>query len=410
MVERYDVAIAGAGPAGSTLALRLARAGFHVALVEAQPFPRSKPCGEFMSPEALPILRELGVLAEVRALGARELRGLTIQRAERRARGRYRDVGRARAPFDHGFGVRREVFDHVLLRAALAVGSVDLLEGWRAERLMRAGDGAVRGLELRKRGAAAREVRAAFTVGADGLRSRVAGELGVRRPRAWLDRIALATRYRAAGLRDEAEAYLLDDGFFAAAPVDGGLLSLNLVVDRSAYRAAGLRPAAFLQRRLAQVPALRERLAGAERVEDVRGIGPLSQRTTRQVFDGAALVGDACGYVDPITGEGIFLALRGSELLAESLVSALHAGRSDAAALAAYARARRRVLEPRELLGLALQRGLRHPRWVDLALALLAARPALCDLLVSLAGDYVPLAELARPKTWVRALARPTSP
>ena len=405
--DRFDLVIAGAGPAGSTLALRLAREGFTVALVEAQRFPRHKPCGEFMSPEALPILSELGVLGDVRALGARELRGLRILRADRRARGRYTDIGRARAPFDHGFGVRREVFDAALLRAALATGGVELLEGWRAERLLRGPGGAVQGLLARERGGAERELRAALTIGADGLRSRVAEELGVRRPRAWLDRIALVTRLRGVELSDEAEAYLLDDGFFAAAPVDGGLLSLNLVVDRAAYLAAGLGPQAFLRQRIESVPALRERLEGAEQVEALRGIGPLSHTTTRKVFDGAALVGDACGYVDPITGEGIFLALRGAELLAGVLVHALHARRADAAALRPYVRSRRRELWPRELLGLALQRGLRHPRLVAAGLGLLSARPALCDLLVSVTGDYVPLRELVRPGVWAQALARP---
>jgi flavin-dependent dehydrogenase len=408
--QAFDVAICGAGPAGSTLAQRLAREGFRVVLVESQRFPRHKPCGEFMSPEVLPMLDDLGVLDEVRAVGARELRGLRIHRGVRRARGRFTAVGRSRPRFDHGFGVRREVFDHVLLRAALRTGGVTLLEGWRAARLLRAPDGAVLGFEVRRSRGESYEVRARFTVGADGLRSRVAGELGVRRARTWLDRLALVTRYRGAALDDEAEAYLLDDGFFAAAPVDGGLLSLNLVVDRSAYVAAGLGPEAYLLHRLAWLPQLRERLETAERVDPVRGIGPLSTSTVRQVADGAALVGDACGYVDPITGEGIFLALRGAELLATALARALHAGRRDAAALQPYVRARRSELWPRELFGLALQRGLRHPRLVELALGQLAAHPPLCDLLVSLTGDYAPLSELLRPATWKRAFARPVTP
>ena len=403
----HDTIVAGAGPAGSSLALRLAREGFSVALVEARVFPRPKPCGEFMSPEVLPILRDLGVLDDVRALGARELRGLRVHRPRSGAAGRYVAVGRAAAPFDHGFGVRRERFDHALLRAALATGGVELLEGWRAQRLVRGPDGEVLGLVARASHGEERTLRASFTVGADGLRSRVAGELAGRKPRAWLDRLALVTRYRGPALGDRAEAYLLDDGFFALAPVDGGLVSLNLVVDRAAYRAAGMGPEAYLEARMGAVPPLHGCLRGAERVDPVRGLGPLSHRTERQVFDGAALVGDACGYVDPITGEGIFLALRGAELLAATLSAALRARRTDASALSDYARARRRELRPRELLGLALQRGLRHPRLVDAVLRLLAARPALADILVSVTGDYVPLRELARPSLWLRALTAP---
>lgn len=405
--ERFDVVIAGAGPAGSTLALRLAREGFSVALVEAQRFPRHKPCGEFMSPEVLPMLGELGLLGEVRALGAREVRRMCIHRGNARVQGRYVDVGRSAAPFDHGFAIRREVFDEALLRAALATGGVELCSPWRAHRLLRAPGGAVVGLLARQPHGGERELRASFTIGADGLRTRVGGDLGVRRPRPWLDRLALVTRYRGLPLGDEAHVHLLDDGFFAAAPVDGGLTSLNLVVDRAAFRAAGMSPEPYLSKRLEEVPSLAASLAAAERAQPVRGIGPLSGWTSAQTFDGAALVGDACGYVDPMTGEGIFLALRGAELLAASLLPALHARRTDRAALRPYLRARRRELWPRELFGLALQRGLRHPGLVARALSLCAARPALADVLVSLTGDYVPLRELARPGVWIRALSRP---
>jgi 2-polyprenyl-6-methoxyphenol hydroxylase-like FAD-dependent oxidoreductase len=93
---RFDVVVAGGGPAGSGLALRLARAGFSVAVVEARRFPRFKPCGEFMSPACLPLLRELGVLERVRALGPREVRGMRLHAHGRRALGRFVDVGCAR--------------------------------------------------------------------------------------------------------------------------------------------------------------------------------------------------------------------------------------------------------------------------------------------------------------------------
>lgn len=403
-----DVVIAGAGPAGSSLALRLAREGFAVGLVEARCFPRFKPCGEFLSPQALALLDDLGALAEVRRRGARALRGIEFRTARRSARGRFVEVGRSRPRFDHALAVRREVLDEVLLRAALGTGGVELLEGWRCESLVRGDDGAVLGLVARGPDELERELRAPFTIGADGLRSRVARELGVRRPRSWLDRLALVTHYRGLDLGDAAEVHLFEDGFLAAAPVDAGLASVNLIVERAAYRAACLGPEDFFTRRVAELPGeLRERLSAAERVTPVRGVGPLSQRTTRSVFDGAALVGDACGYVDPLPAEGIYFALRGSELLAQSLVRALRERRRGAAALRPYWGARQRELGPRELLDLALQRGLRHPRLVDAALSLCAARPALGDLLVSMTGDYAPLAELARPGVWARTLARP---
>src|SRR5262245_61814051 len=116
MVERrYDVVVAGGGPAGATTALRLARDGFHVALVEPQRFPRWKACGEFMSPECQPLLRELGVEREVAALGGRPVRGMALHAAGRRARGGFATIGDAAPPIDHGLAVRRDRLDEVLL-------------------------------------------------------------------------------------------------------------------------------------------------------------------------------------------------------------------------------------------------------------------------------------------------------
>jgi 2-polyprenyl-6-methoxyphenol hydroxylase-like FAD-dependent oxidoreductase len=106
----------------------------------------------------------------------------------------------------------------------------------------------------------------------------------------------------------------------------------------------------------------------------------------------------------PGTGEGIFFALQGAELLGDCLVAALHERRTDQAALNAYTRGRRREIESRAAFGLLLQRGLRHPRLVRTALGLLESRPDLVDVLVSVAGDYVPLRELLRPTVWRRAL------
>jgi flavin-dependent dehydrogenase len=402
----HDVVVAGAGPAGSTLALRLAAQGFSVALVEAQRFPRFKACGEFMSPACLPILRELGVLEEVARLGARKVRGMHLHGYGERAHGDFVAVGRAVPAFDFGWAVRREAFDAVLLDKALARGGIELVEG-RVTGVLRDADGRCSGLALRAADGRDVELRASFTVGADGVRSVVAGGLGARRTIPWLDKIALTTRYAGLACGEHAEVHLFDGGYFACAPVDAGLLSLNLVLERSIYRRTSLPRDALLAHWLARVPALEERLAQGRRADPVRGTAWQGSRTTAQVFDGAALVGDAAGYVDPITGEGIYLALLGARLLAQSLVPALHARRCGPRALTGYARARRREIEARCRLAFLLQRGLRRPGLVRHALALLGRRPRLADLVVSLTGDYVPLGEIARPRVWLDALRAP---
>lgn len=401
-----DVVIAGAGPAGSTTALRLARAGFSVALVEPKAFPRFKACGEFMSPECLRILAELGLADDLAALGAHEVRGMLLHAGGARALGRFRDVGRARAPYDHGWAVRRDRFDEVLLGAAVHAG-VRLLTGYRATKLLRASDGTITGLRTRHVNGEPLDVRARFTIGADGLRSRVARELGVQRAVPWLDKLALTTRYADVAWSGPAEVHFFEGGYFACTAVDAGLVSLNLVVDRAFYANAACGRDEFLERSFVHAAALGERLRRGRRVDPVRGLGPLAGRTTAQTFDGAALVGDACGYVDPVTGEGIFFALAGARILSASLERALHARRVDRESLAGYLRGRREVIEPRAALATLLQRGLRHPRLVTRVVRLLQARPELADVLVSITGDYAPVREILRPRLWWSAALAP---
>jgi menaquinone-9 beta-reductase len=401
----YDVLVAGGGPAGATLALRMARRGFAVALVDRARFPRFKPCGEYASPLCAPLLQELGLGAALRVGGARAIGGLWLCGHGARALGRYQRFEslspRRALRAAHGHGVRREAFDAVLLEGARAAG-VEVFEGQRATALLRRADGGVAGLRLASGEGPARELRARWTIGADGLNSLVAREQGVHERIPWLDKLALVTRYTVDSVSDGAEVHVFDGGFFAACPVDARTLTVNLVVDRTRGRRRDVGAAELFESCLPLAPSLQQALARATRVEPLRGLGPLACRTRAQVFDGAALVGDACGYVDPITGEGIYLALRGAALLEPVLASALHERASGAAALADYARARRREFAPRFALALALQRGLRSVRLARLVLGRLERHPELADLLLALTGGGVGPADLLRPAFWAQ--------
>lgn len=401
-----DVLIAGAGPAGAHLALRLARAGWSVTLIDRRRFPRPKPCGEFMSPECLPLLEDVGLREETLALGARRLAGMRIHGHGHAARGRYVRVGRAVARFDHGYAVRRETLDALAVEHARRTDGIRLLEGFALEALLRDAQGRVLGARVLDPAGEPRALRAAFTIGADGLQSRVARQLGAARPVPWLRRYAIVARF-AAPPDDLAEVHLFPGGYFAAAPIDDGAFTVNLVVGPEALSGGGR---AGLQRdfdaALRRAPALAERLAGASLLEPLKACGPLASTTTRQTFDGAALVGDACGFVDPLTGEGLYFAMHGALLLALDVDRALRSGRTDAASLRGYARARSRCFGPRYAFARLLQRSLRHPGLVERSLALLERRPGLADLVVALTGDYVPFRELTRPGVWRGALRR----
>jgi flavin-dependent dehydrogenase len=408
--KRCDVLIVGAGPAGASLAWRLGRAGFHVRVLEARRFPRFKACGEFLNPECVRILRELGVESELRALGARRLSGFHFFGFGREAHGGFVSVGSVRPTAAHGLALRREVLDAVVLSAAQQQPGVEHHEGFRATAVLRDSCGGVRGVRARGPDGEHFEIEARFTIGADGVRSAIAGALGVRSSIPWLQKLALVTHYAHVRDNDRADLHFFPGGYFASHTVDRDQFSVNLVVDVSAVRRSALGPAEYFERAVDGCPRLRARLAGAQRIEPVRGVGPLACTTSRQVFDGAALVGDAAGYVDPMTGEGVYTALRGAELLAESLESALHAGRTDAASLRTYAIRRRRELAPRAFIARLLQRGLRHDWIATGVLASMQTHPRFADLLVSVSGDYVPLSELARPAVWRAALRRDATP
>jgi flavin-dependent dehydrogenase len=207
--QRFDVAIAGGGPAGASTALRLARAGFSVAVLESRRMPRFKPCGEFMSPECLPMLRELGVYDEVRA--ARRARG--ARHAAARARpARARPLRRLGAR-----AARRATTAGPCGASASTKCCCAPRARGRRRRRRRAGASARarrtepgRSASSREDAAAELVVRAAWTIGADGVRSRVAQELGVRREVPWLQKLALTTRYSGVDWGDRAEVHFFE--------------------------------------------------------------------------------------------------------------------------------------------------------------------------------------------------------
>jgi flavin-dependent dehydrogenase len=395
-----DVLVIGAGPAGSALATQLARDGFEVRLCDRKAFPRDKPCGEFLSPECGSYLAALGLAEPLAALGPRLVRAMRLHGYGEAALGSFRRVGRHAATADRGLGIRRRRFDALLLDAAVGAGATWLPRHGLAA-LRRAADGRVIGATLRDAGGGLHDCRARWVVGADGVHSAVARELGVQRATPWLDQFALVAHFADVPPAPCAEVHLFPGGFFAATTVDAGLFSVNLVVPRRTLRARGDGDwDEFVARHYDRAPAFGARLQGARRTTPWRGIGPLAYTTSQQTFAGAALVGDACGYVDPLTGEGIYFALFGARALGDALARSLHDPAATAAALANYAATRRREIGPRLAASAALQRALRHPWLVRRCLAAAARWPALADLMVTLTGDAVHPRDLLSPSFW----------
>jgi len=386
---RADVVVVGAGPAGAATAILLAEHGLDVVVLERGSVPRPKICGEYLSPEAGRVLDRLGVLKAVDTAGAAAIHGMRITAPDGTViTGRYRDVGAFRPYRQHAMGVARQTLDGALVDRVRAL-PVELREHARVVDLLME-DGAVVGVRFADRDARVHDLTARIVVGADGRASVVAERLGCRQAHA-LRRFALVTYV--AGLEDchdLGEVFVDPPDYAILNPIAPDRVNLGLVVPLAHGARWSDRLEDFMAARVRQLPHLARRLAGATRVAPIRALGPLAHRVTPPRAGGVLLVGDAAGFYDPFTGEGVFTALRSAELAVTTTVRALQSGDVSARALAGYERARREIFAGKERVTQALQFLIRHRRLANLACRALARRPAALDALLGVFGDYVP--------------------
>jgi flavin-dependent dehydrogenase len=190
------------------------------------------------------------------------------------------------------------------------------------------------------------------------------------------------------GLADEGEMHVGGGGYCGVAPLPGGEANVALVLEGRALRGAGGDLSAFYRAALGRWPRVAERLQGARLLAPPRAVGPLALVARGVSAPGALLVGDAAGFFDPFTGEGVTLALRSAELAAEVADRALRgAGTAD---LREYDRRRDEATRDKFRLNRLIQRIVGWPEVANAVAHKLKRRPALADRLVGIAGDFVP--------------------
>ncbi|MGH7690818.1 MAG: NAD(P)/FAD-dependent oxidoreductase [Gemmatimonadaceae bacterium] len=405
-----DAIVIGGGPAGASTAHALACTGARVLVLDRARFPRAKPCAEFLSPEASRCLARMGALDAVEASGAAKLVGMIVRAPDGACiHGRYAADHGFRAFRDRGLSVRREVLDRILLDRARAAGA-RVEEDVRVVDLLRDSAGRVCGVVTLTGNGTKESREGRLVIGADGLNSMTARRLGLARRARWPRRLALVAHFAGVkGITDFGEMHVARDGYVGIADVGHALTTVAAVFPTRAGREIARDPAAFLQTWLARQPQLAPRFASARRVDDVRAVGPFASHARRAWAPGALLVGDAADFFDPFTGEGIYAALRGGELAAHYARAALDAAsRTETdVALAAYDRARRDEFGGKWRVERAIGAVIANAALINRAARACTAYPDMADLLVGVAGDFVPPRRIMRPGFLLRLFARP---
>lgn len=342
-----DVLVAGGGPAGLATALNAALAGMTVVVVEPRLVPVDKACGEGLMPSGVAALHALGVHPP-----GRPLRGI-----------RYLDPrGHADAAFrtTTGLGIRRTRLHAALMARVTAVG-IPVVRGKvtavRQDREWVEASVRVSPAVPPDPGTPG-TLRSRWLVAADGLRSPLRDAVGLALPAgAAPRRYGLRRHFQVAPWTDFVEVYWAARSEAYVTPVAEDMVGVAVLSsERRTY-----------DEHLTAFPALLDRLTGPP-VTSVRGAGPMRRRVRSRVHGRVLLAGDAAGYVDALTGEGVSLAL----LSAEALVASLRAGRPES-----YDRAWLRLSRPHRLLTTALLTTRRHPTPTRLIVPAARAFPGL---------------------------------
>ena len=316
-----DVVVVGAGPAGATAAIVLARAGVQVTLLDRARFPRDKLCGDTLNPGTIAILRRLGIEDEVTS-GAVRLEGMRLTGpGGARVEGRYpAGVTAAALP-------RRDL-DVRVVRAAVSAGAT-FEEGVTVEAALLRGTTRgtiVAGVRIRAAGGAS-EISAPVTIAADGRSSVLASSLGLSRRPAFPGRWAIGSYYENVGmLVPLGEMHVRGGHYLGVAPLPGGLANAILVLPLTAMRGQHEPVPRLLAHALARDAELAPRFAHARPVAPPAILGPMAVDVRPPACDGLLVAGDAAGFIDPMTGDGMRFAIAGGELAALAALAALEHG------------------------------------------------------------------------------------
>jgi flavin-dependent dehydrogenase len=335
-----DVLVIGGGPGGTTIATRLHQQGWHVVLLEQDHHPRFH-IGESLLPMNLPILEQLGVLEQVRAIGVVK-HGAEFNPAETPGQHQtiyFRDALNKEHPY--AFQVRRSEFDHLLFQNCAAKG-VAVYEGVKVQDVQfRPGQTSL--VHTVDEQGQVRVWESRFVVDASGRDTFLARKLGGKRKNPRHQSAAIFGHFRNVTRRPGNDAgnislYWFQHGWFWMIPLRDDVMSVGAVCWPEYLKTRRVPAAEFLQQTIALCPDIQARMQAAAAVGEVRVTGNYSYRNDRMYGDGYLLVGDAFAFIDPVFSTGVYLAMNSAVLGAEAVDTCLREPARAARALARFDR------------------------------------------------------------------------
>ncbi len=326
-----DVAIVGAGLAGSSLAIGLGRAGVDVVMLDPGRFPRPKLCGEYLSPEAWTALDGLGLSEAIERSGYHPIHRLRLSTPS----GRPLDAEVVHTEERPGIALSRDILDHTLIGQARRSG-VRVLEGVRVGEAIQDRDGTVigaRGLDLES--GSTWDVRARLTVVASGRHARLVRQTGTTRTRSrFRGRLFGLKRHLRVGDASVTDPsgtvalHLVPGGYGGTCRIDDDRLNLCALLPEPLVRRHRGRLDDLAHVELGRNPRLARLLEASEPAGPWKTVSNVRVEISRPTRPGIIYVGDSQGTVDPLGGQGMTMALLGGQLLTPRVLDALVSGRA----------------------------------------------------------------------------------